>query len=118
MNGNIRADGGGKRFFDKKNLSRSRLFSGLPDSAFLHLCNTRGNADNDTGPDKGFPLMHLGNKITDHFLDRFEVGNNTIFHGPDRDNITGRSPQHSLCFVSHCKHLAGTCLHSNNRGFT
>ena len=63
MDGDVRADGRGQRFFDQEYLARSGLFRRFADRALFHLGDARRNADDDPRPYQRFPLVDLGDKI-------------------------------------------------------
>jgi hypothetical protein len=56
--------------------------------------------------------------VSKHGFGHFEVGNDTVPQGADRDNISRSSSEHSFGVVTNGKDLIGSCFHSDDRGLT
>ena len=64
--------------------------------------------------------MHLGDKMPEHRLGHFKIGNHPILHGADRLDIAGRAPKHPLGVLAHGKHpvvASGILFDCYHRGF-
>ena len=59
--------------------------------------------------------MHFLDKMPEHRLGDLKVGDDTVFEWADGDDIAGRSPEHSLRFVTHSQNLAGSSLDCDDR---
>ena len=118
MNRNVCANRSRKSFFDEIDLTCSRLLSRFAHRTFLYLGNSRWNTDHHTWTNQRLAFMHFCNKISDHFFDGFKIGNNTIFHRTNSNDVARSTSKHSLCFMSHRKNLACARLNRNNRRFT
>ena len=69
-------------------------------------------------PDQPLSLMDLGDGMAKHALGDLKVGYNAVLHRPDRDDRSGRAPQHILGFGPHCQNLSGVLVNGDNRWLT
>ena len=51
-------------------------------------------------------VVRLLNKISEHPLGDFEIGDHAVFHGLDCDHVAGRAAEHFLRFAAYSHHFA------------
>ena len=61
-------------------------------------------------------VVRLLNEVVQHFLGHFKVGDHTIFHGFDRDNVARSATQHLFGFFAHGFHFRGVLVDGHDRG--
>ena len=67
----------------------------------------------------GLTIMGAIDEMTHHLFGHLKVGNDPVLHGPNRHNITGRTPQHILGILAHRQDTfdrAPRHLHSDHAG--
>ncbi len=62
-----------------------------------------------------FAPVRLLNKIIQHALGDFEVGDHAVFHGLDSHDVARRAAQHLLGFLAHRFHFAGVFIERYDR---
>ena len=76
-----------------------------------------GTAITTRGRARISPVVHLGDEVPQHRFGDFEVRDDAIFQGPDRDNIGRRAPEHAFCLIADCKHFVCPRLDRHYRRF-
>ena len=61
--------------------------------------------------------MRLLNEVVEHALGHFEIGDDTILHGTDGHDVSGRAAQHLLGFLAHRQHFAVGLVDGHDGGF-
>ena len=56
-------------------------------------------------------------KIRQHFLRHFKIGNDAVNKRPDGADVAGRPAEHSFGFVAYGHHLAGFLIYRHHRRF-
>ena len=59
--------------------------------------------------------VRLLNEVVQHALGHFEIGDDAVFHGPDRDDIARRAADHFLRFLADGFNLAVVLVDGDNR---
>ena len=58
--------------------------------------------------------MYFLDKMPQHGLGDFKVGNHAVLHGPDGDDIAGRSSDHVFCFETDGLDFVGVFIDGDN----
>ena len=58
--------------------------------------------------------MHLRDEVLQHFFSDLEIGDDTVFQGTDRLNVTRRSTQHTLGFFTNGLNRLLTVVNSDS----
>src|SRR5207249_7394400 len=82
---------------------------------FFHLGDFRRNADDDAGAHPQGAVVRLLDEMVQHFFGVFEIGDDTVLHGTDGDDVAGSATQHLLGFLAHRLHLASLLVHGDDR---
>ena len=64
-----------------------------------------------------FASVRLLNEIIQHALGHFEIGDHAVFHGLDRDDVAGSSPQHLFRLFAHGFDFAVVLVDRDNGRF-
>jgi hypothetical protein len=118
--GRSRADGRGHGLFDEKHLPGAGGFGRFAHRPLFHLGDARRHSDDDARPDEGSPVVHLVDEVAQHGLGHFEIGNDTVAHGPDGHDIARGAAEHVLGFQSHGQHTVFRSVvrsHGDHGGF-
>src|ERR1019366_4419609 len=100
------ADGRHHRLFHQVHFARLGAVRRVHDGALFHLRDFAGHADDDARMHQHFPAVRLLNKVVQHALGDFEVGDHTVLHGFDGDDVAGRAAQHLFRLLANRLHLA------------
>ncbi|MPM72352.1 hypothetical protein SDC9_119325 [bioreactor metagenome] len=111
-----RADSSGHRLFNQIYLPGAGLNARVDDGALLHLRDAGGNADDDSGLEKG-EAGHLPDELPEHPLRHVIVGDNALPKGTDRNDVAGGTAQHSLSVRTHLKQFPGVFIQRHHAGF-
>ena len=65
---------------------------------------------------KHLPVVRLLDEIVQHLLGNFEVGDHSVFHWLDSDDVTRRAAQHLFRFFAYGLYLAGVLVDGDNGG--
>ena len=87
--------------FDQIDPAGAGAGAGLMDGAPFDDGGARRDADDDLRGGEAAPVMHLADKVLDHFLGDIEVGNDAVAQRADGVQVTGCPAQHQLGFVAH-----------------
>jgi len=99
------ADSGDNGLLHQVNFACLRAQSRFLHGAFFHLSDFRRNADNDTGAKEVVPAVRLFNKILQHHFRDIKIGNDSVLHRLDGDNVCGRPSKHLLSSMPDSQHL-------------
>ena len=64
-----------------------------------------------------FAAVRLLNEVIQHGFGHFEIGDYSVLHGPDGDDVAGRAAQHFLRLLPDGFYLTGILVDSNNGRF-
>ena len=103
------------RFFNQISLTRTCFNSSINNGTLFYFRNTGRHANQNTRTYKGTVAHSLLNKILQHRLSNFIVGNNAILHRTDSDNVTGSTANHSLGLRTDCQYLVSILFNSYYR---
>ena len=103
--------------FDQIDLARARVRGGILDRPLFHFRDAGRHRHHDPGRNQ-FAMVNLLNEMPQHRFGDFEVGNDTIFHGPDGDDVARGATEHALGFFANRQHIGGSRLNGNNGRFT
>ena len=105
-NGKTRADGRHHGLFHQVHFAGLGAISRIDDRAFFHLGDFARHADYNSRMHQNFAAVRLLNEIIQHALGDFEIGDDAVFHGTDRHDISRRAAEHLLGFFAHRLHFA------------
>ena len=111
------ADGRRHRFFDEIDLRSFCTIRGVFDSASFHLSNFRRNPDHNTRAHPRLSIVGLADEVLKHLLRDFKVGDDTILHRANRNDVAGRTAQHVFRISPNSFDLIGYFINCNDRGF-
>jgi len=60
----------------------------------LHIGDAAGHGDDEPGLGEGVAAVHLLDEVAQHLLGDVELGDDPVGERADRDDVTGRSPDH------------------------
>ena len=66
--------------------------------------------------DQHLAVVRLLDKVVQHLLGDFEVGNDAVLHRLDGHDVAGGAPQHLFGFLAHGFYFAGVLVDGHNRG--
>ena len=112
--GQPRADSRHHRLFHQVDFARLRAVGRIHDRALFHLRNFARHADHNSRMHQHFPPMRFLNKVIQHALGDFEIGDNAVFHGLNCDDIAGGAAQHFLGFLADGFHFTRVFIDGNN----
>jgi hypothetical protein len=75
----------------KMHLTGFSAIGGIDDRALLYLRDFAGHADDDARMDHHLAAMRFQNEVVEHALSDLEVGDDTVLHGPDGDDVPWRA---------------------------
>ena len=111
------SDGRGHRLLDQIHFSSAGMSRGIFYSPFFHLGDPRRDSNDHARSDQ-FPMMDLLNEVTQHRFRNFKISDDSVFHGPDRHDISGRASQHPLGFFAYGQDVGSARLNRDDRWFT
>src|SRR5208337_268047 len=114
------ADGRGHRLLDEIDFPGPGRFRRLPHRPLFHRGDTRGDADDDAGPDQRAAVVYLADEVAQHGLGDFEVGDDPVLHGADGHDVARGAAQHHLGLPAHRQHPAAVPVvfaHRHHRRF-
>ena len=103
MNGQGCADCRRHGFLDHSHIGSPSQNGRVNDRAFFHLGDARRYANHDARAHKTPRIVNLGDKVAQHGLGNFKVGDNAVFHGADSPDVARGSAQHALGVVPNGK---------------
>ena len=106
MIGQSGADGGHHGLFHEVHFARLGAVGGIHDGALFHLGDFAGHADDDSRMHQHFSAVRFLNEVIQHALGDLEVGDHTVLHGLDGDDVAGRAPQHLFRLLANRLYLA------------
>src|SRR5207247_658498 len=115
--GEAGADGGDHGLLDEVDFAGLGAISGVHDGALFDLGDLAGNADDDARMDQHFAAVRLLNEVVQHALGDFEIGDDTVLHGLDGDDVAGGAAEHLFGFFADGFHLAGSFVDGDDGGF-
>jgi len=96
LDGQPDADAGGARLLDQVHLAGAGALGGVAHRLALHRGDAAGNGDYQPGLGQSRAVVYLPDKVTEHLLGNFEVGDHTPLQRPDGLDGPGRLAQHVL----------------------
>jgi hypothetical protein len=90
------ADGGRHRFFDEVHLARLGAVGAVLHRALLDLRDLRGHADDDARAHPHVAVVRLLDEVGQHLLGDLEVGDDSVLHRLDGDDVARRAAEHLL----------------------
>ena len=111
-----RADGRDHGLLHQVNFARFGAIRRIDDGAFFHLRNLARHSDDDARMHQHLAAVRLLNEVIQHALGDFEVGDDAVLHGPDGDDIAGRTAEHFLRFFADRLDFAGGLVDRDDRG--
>jgi hypothetical protein len=115
-NGKTCADGRHHGLFHEIDFAGLGAISRVLDGALFHLRNLRGHADDNARMHQHLAVVRLLDKVVEHLLGDFEVGNDAVLHGLDGHDVSGRAAQHVLSLFAHRFYFAGVLVDRHNGG--
>ena len=83
----------------------TRLLGSFLHGTLLHHCHARRDTDHNAWTEDNTAPDHLFDKEAQHTLRNVIVRNNAVAQGTDRDNVTGRTPDHLPCLLTDGEYL-------------
>src|SRR4030095_15838251 len=106
------------RFFDQINLRRFGPICGVFDGSAFYLGNLAGNAYDNAWAHPASSVVRLPNEVLKHLLGYFEIGDHSVFHWPDGNNVARRATKHLLGVDTNGFDLICRLIYSKDGGFT
>ena len=116
MIGRPGADGRHHGLFHQVHFAGLGAVSRFADGALFHLRDLARNADDDARMHQHLAAVRLLDEVIQHPLGDFEIGDDAVFHGPDGDDVAGRSPDHFLGFFADCLDFAVVLVDGDDGG--
>ena len=104
------ADSRGHRLLDQVDPPRACAQGAFLDRAALHLGRTGGDAHHHLRRNEAAPVVHPANKILDHLLGDFEVGDDAVAQRANGFDITRGAAEHQLGFLANRQHLLAAAM--------
>ncbi len=101
----IGPDGSGHWLFDQEHAACTGAFCRFLNGATLDRCGPGRDTDNDLRAGKAASVMHLANKVLNHFFGNFEVGDHAIAQRANGLDVSRRPAQHHLRLVPNSQDL-------------
>ena len=98
-------------------MPRTRLFGSLLYGTLLHHRHTRRDADHDARAEDDAAPDHLFDEEAQHALRNVIVGDDTVAQRPDRNDVSGRTPDHLPRLLTDREHLIRIAVHRDYSGF-
>lgn len=109
-------DGGGDGFGHQHHLAGAGSLGRVPHGTFLDFGDSRGNSDDDPGPDKELAPLDPLDELADHVLGLLEIADDAVLEGADGEDFLGRTAEHGLGVLADGEHLAKRAVHRDHRG--
>ena len=111
------ADGRGHGFLDEVNLARAGVSGGIFDRAFFHFGDAGGHGDDDARAHHAAAAVRFADKVGQHGLGDFEIGDDAVFERTDGDDVAGRAAEHALGLVADREDFVRAGLDGHDGGF-
>src|SRR6185503_3813634 len=105
------------RFLDEIDLRSFGAISRVFNSTSLDLSYLRWNTNHDARAHPRFAVVGLANEVLQHLFGDFEVRNDSVFHGPNGNDVAGSTAQHIFRIASDSFDLIGYFINRNDGGF-
>src|SRR5882672_9981847 len=117
--GQPRPDRRGHGLLDQVDLARPGALRGLAHGAAFHFGDARRDPDDDARLHQRGAVVRRADEVAQHRGGDLEVGDHSVLHGADGDDVARSAPEHLLRFLAYGKDLLSAprfLLHGDDRG--